>query len=103
MKLIKASKRIARNPLTRAGILGAALLASLTANLQASTAYGSLSNFDVVNDTGGKCYGFEIELDDVVSTSITYTYDYNHYGRPTISHWLVFTLPRWRWAAAVSI
>ncbi len=85
MKPLKTSTRIPRNPLSRAGILGAALLASLTASLQASTAYGSLSNFDVVNDTGGKCYGFEIELDDVVSTSITYMYDYNHYGRPTIS------------------
>ena len=48
-------------------------------------AYGSLNNFDVVNDTGSKCYGFEIELDDVHSTDITYTYDYNHYGIPQIT------------------
>jgi len=51
----------------------------------ASTSYGSLNNFDVVNDTGDKCYGFEIELEDIHSTDITYTYDYNHYGTPRIS------------------
>lgn len=51
----------------------------------ASPAYGSLNNFDVVNDSNHKCYGFEIELDDVHSTDITYTYDYNHYGAPKIT------------------
>lgn len=50
-----------------------------------AVAYGSLNNFDVVNDTGDKCYGFEIELDDLHSTDITYTYDYNHYGVPKIT------------------
>lgn len=50
-----------------------------------ATAYGSLNNFDVVNDTGGTCHGFEIELDDILSTDITYTYDYNHYGAPEIT------------------
>ena len=51
----------------------------------ASTAYGDLNNFDVFNDTGADCHGFEIELDDIHSTDITYTYDYNHYGAPTIT------------------
>lgn len=50
-----------------------------------STAYGDLNNFDVVNDTGSECHGFEIELDDVRSVDITYTYDYNHYGVPKIT------------------
>ncbi|MCP5519820.1 MAG: putative Ig domain-containing protein [Verrucomicrobiales bacterium] len=49
------------------------------------SAYGSLSNFDVVNDTGDRCYGFEIELEDIHSTDITYTYNYNHYGAPRIT------------------
>ncbi len=49
------------------------------------TAYGSLSNFDVVNDTSQKCYGFQIELDDIHSTDVTYTYDWNHYGTPRIT------------------
>ena len=52
---------------------------------RASVAYGSTNNFDTVNDTGSVCHGFEIELDDIHSTNITYTYDYNHYGIPKIT------------------
>ena len=48
----------------------------------ASIAYGSINNFDTVNDTSNVCHGFEIELDDIQTTDITYTYDYNHYGTP---------------------
>src|SRR4029079_19701162 len=47
-----------------------------------SIAYGSINNFDTVNDTGHEGHGFEIELDDCQSTNITYTYNYNHYGAP---------------------
>lgn len=50
----------------------------------ASTAYGSLGNFDVVNDTGQTCHGFEIEIDDAHSTAIGGTYSWNHYGVPKI-------------------
>ena len=32
---------------------------------QASIAYGSINNFDTVNDTSNVCHGFEIELDDI--------------------------------------
>ncbi|MBX3028265.1 putative Ig domain-containing protein [bacterium] len=66
-------------------IVGAALAAVASTPAGASTAYGDLNNFDVFNDTGSDCHGFEIELDDVRSTDITYTYDYNHYGVPTIT------------------
>ena len=52
---------------------------------QASIAYGDLNNFDTVNDTGQECHGFEIEIEGVHSTDITYTYDWNHYGPPRIS------------------
>ncbi len=51
----------------------------------ASTVFGDLNNFDVFNDTGQNCYGFEIELDDIHSTDISYTFDWNHYGPPTIT------------------
>lgn len=50
----------------------------------ASTAYGSINNFDAVNDTGKICHGFEIELEDLHSTDVTYTFDWNHYGTPEI-------------------
>jgi hypothetical protein len=63
----------------------AALLVLKTGAAQASVAYGTINNFDTVNDTNIECHGFEIELDDIHSTGITYTYDYNHYGIPTIT------------------
>jgi hypothetical protein len=68
--------------------MGAALyacLGALSAPASASQAYGSINNFDCVNDTGSVCHGFEIEIDDAHSTDITYTYDYNHYGVPQIT------------------
>ena len=52
---------------------------------RASQAYGTVNNFDTVNDNGVQAHGFEIELDDCRSTDISYTYDYNHYGTPKIT------------------
>ena len=63
--------------------LGAVALGGPVA--RASVAYGSINNFDTVNDTGVPAHGFEIELDDLQSADITYTYDWNHYGVPTIT------------------
>jgi hypothetical protein len=39
-----------------------ACLAVGTAPALAQTTFGALSNFDVFNDTGQECHGFEIEL-----------------------------------------
>lgn len=61
------------------------LFASLFSPAQASIAYGSINNFDTVNDTGKVCHGFEIEIEDCRSVDISYTYDYNHYGTPRIT------------------
>lgn len=49
-----------------------------------SQAYGSMDNFDAVNDTGSECHGFEIEINGCRASEITYTYDWNHYGVPRI-------------------
>lgn len=51
---------------------------------RATTVIGDLNNFDTVNDTGQVCYGFEIEISDIHSTDVTYTFDWNHYGPPKI-------------------
>jgi len=51
---------------------------------RASTAYGTINNFDCVNDTGVECHGFEIEIEDIQSADVTYTYNWNHYGTPRI-------------------
>lgn len=48
----------------------------------AVTYFGSLSNFDAVNNTTTPCNGFEIELDGLTSKDITYTFDYQSYGHP---------------------
>jgi hypothetical protein len=72
-------------PLLRCGLAVLCLLALGGATARASTAYGTLNNFDVVNDTGTECHGFEIEIEDLHSQDITYTYNWNHYGTPRIT------------------
>jgi hypothetical protein len=74
-----------------------------TPSASASQAYGTIGNFDVVNDTGHECHGFEIELEDCHSTDISYTYDYNHYGKCAITEGNTVALhPKTiiRWASA---
>ncbi len=66
-------------------LIALACLALSNGPARASIAYGSINNFDTVNDTSNVCHGFEIELHDIRSLDITYTYDYNHYGTPTIT------------------
>ena len=66
-------------------ILTTCLFPMLSNSSVASIAYGSINNFDCVNDTGKECHGFEIEIEDCHSTDISYTYDYNHYGTPKIA------------------
>ena len=52
----------------------------------ASTAYRRSEQFRCVQrHRNADCHGFEIELDDIHSTDITYTFDWNHYGAPTIT------------------
>jgi len=50
------------------------------------TTFGTLNNFDVFNDTGQECHGFEIELDGVSSTDVSLTFGspYQRYGNPTV-------------------
>lgn len=69
-----------RKRIAIASSIALSLLSLSSQTLQASIAYGSINNFDTVNDTGSVCHGFEIEIEDCHSTDITYTYDYNHYG-----------------------
>jgi hypothetical protein len=64
---------------------------------QASATFGSLANFDVVNDTGEIAHGFEIELEGLDKSRITDVFglnrnfgtaspgDVERYGLPTVS------------------
>lgn len=49
--------------------------------------YGSLGNFDCINDTGQTAHGFEIELDDCLPSNVYSTFGapYNRYGDPIIT------------------
>ena len=50
--------------------------------------YGTLSNFDVFNDTGEDTHGFEIELDGISSSDISYEFGepYERYGNPIVEN-----------------
>lgn len=56
-------------------------VASLPAAAQV-TLYGTLANFDVVNDTGGEVHGFEIEFQG--ASNIYSYYNANRYGPPQV-------------------
>src|ERR1051325_1338741 len=72
---------------TKTFLTGLALSVVLTAGAARAqsgvTLYGSLSNFDVLNDTGRIAYGFEIEIQGNL-TSVGGTFNYNRYGAPQI-------------------
>ena len=72
-----------------------ACLALASGTARASIAYGNINNFDTVNDTSNVCHGFEIELDDIQTTDITYTFDYNHYGTPKITEFTTNDAAGW--------
>lgn len=61
-----------------------AAAAAFGASAQTATIYGSLGNFDVVNNTGETACGFEVELEGVASNTIVDTYSYQRYGRAQI-------------------
>lgn len=69
----------------KCALAGAILAFALSPSTEASLAWGSLNNFDAVNDTGVECHGFEIEIEGIHSRDISYTYDWNHYGVPKIT------------------
>jgi hypothetical protein len=68
-------------------ITTAIALASFGTQARATTLYGSLGNFDCINDTGSTAHGFEIELDGCLPSSVAATFGapYNRYGTPTIT------------------
>lgn len=61
-----------------------ALMGAGTAHAQSAIIYGSVSNFDISNDTGRVCHGFQINLDGqttVLPPSASFTAE--RYGAPT--------------------
>ncbi|MEQ8230658.1 MAG: hypothetical protein RLW61_15945 [Gammaproteobacteria bacterium] len=76
--------------LRRTALAGALLAALGTAGAQASV-FGTLSNFDVFNNSPTDYYGFEIELEDIALSNIPsyngryYTFTNWHYGAGQVS------------------
>lgn len=80
---------LVRHPLAAAVLGSLVLAASVGARAQTATIYGSLGNFDVVNNTGQNACGFEVELEGVAPTAIPSTFTVQRYGVPTITAYTV--------------
>ncbi len=63
-------------------LLGAAVVtvAARPAYASPPTIIGFATNFDVGNGTDKECEGFEIEIEDITDTQVTYTWPGNPYG-----------------------
>ena len=75
------------NSLTQAGravgnsaLVLAMLAVPISLSAQTVTLFGTLGNFDVLNDTGQDAHGFEIEIQGVPSNVMPYTFDWTRYG-----------------------
>lgn len=69
-------------------ILAMLVTAAGAAHAQSATLFGTLANFDVVNDLGHDACGFEIELDGISASNAVYLFgnpSYNRYGAPTVT------------------
>lgn len=76
------------SPWVRAVCAASGLVLTGIAGAQVTpTAFGSLCNFDVYNETEDETHGFEIELEDLSSVDVPYTFggSYLRYGSPTVS------------------
>lgn len=71
------------------------LTATITGQAQSATVAGSLSNFDVVNNTGHDAHGFEIELEGLQAGDVYYTFNVQRYGSPTVSPTATGVAVRW--------
>jgi hypothetical protein len=62
---------------------------------QTATVSGSLSNFDVVNDTGRDAHGFEIQLEGLQPNDVISTFTVQRYGSPQIAAYATGVYVRW--------
>lgn len=76
-------------------LLALALFAAPAARAQSATVFGSLSNFDVVNNTGKDAHGFEIQLEGLQPGDVYYTFNVQRYGSPVIVPYATGVYVRW--------
>jgi hypothetical protein len=79
---IKPSRRL-HVGLSGAQVAIAALFLTMSQSAATAAVLGFLGNFDVINDTGQTCYGFEIELEGLHSSDITDVFGGPGRGFPT--------------------
>ena len=60
------------------------IAAPTAARAQSAIIYGSLGNFDISNDTGKVCHGFEVQLDGLTAGQVPYWFSSNRYGAPQV-------------------
>ncbi|MFN7922714.1 MAG: hypothetical protein U0Q16_21595 [Bryobacteraceae bacterium] len=82
---------------TGALAIGALALIALPSNAiaQTATVEGSLSSFDVVNDTGQDAHGFEIQIEGGLPSDLYYTVPGGRYGQPKIVPYATGVAIRW--------
>jgi len=56
------------------GLAAGFLAVPAIANAQSAIIYGSLGNFDISNDTGQVCHGFEVDIDGVTVGDVPYSF-----------------------------
>jgi hypothetical protein len=71
------------------------LSAPTAARAQSATVFGSLSNFDVVNNTGDDTHGFEIELEGLQPGDVYYSFSAQRYGSPVVVPYATGVRVRW--------
>ena len=59
---------------SRSCAVAVAVSMAITPGVGAASVFGSLGNFDVINDTGFTAHGFEIDLEGLHSSDITDTF-----------------------------
>src|SRR6476660_7411940 len=62
---------------------------------QTATIYGSLGNFDVVNNTGQDAHGFEIQIEGISPQAQPYSFAYQRYGAATVVPYATGIYLRW--------
>jgi hypothetical protein len=70
-------------------------LMTISAAAQTASFYGSLSNFDAVNNTGHEAHGFEIELEGLQANDVYYMFSALRYGQPTVIPTTTGVIVRW--------
>lgn len=84
-----------KNSLTLLAAMLGALFVPALAFSQSAIIYGSVSNFDISNDTGRTCHGFELELDGLDPTNVTYTFSAQRYGNAQVLSTATGVKVRW--------